>query len=250
MKNILIQAHRWVRLSIWLLKSNIRLSLFLGMVYLSLYILPGVANLQFLMPITILAWPIVAAVYVNAYKKISLNKPFLFRDIFKIPRKSIRTLLALGVICFAYTIFMSLVLGDSFQSVMLLSQEPAGTAYLAKELGVMLIQIILLSIPLLMATWFSPLLIIYNEFTLFKAIKSSLAGSLLFIFPIVLAWFILLSCFLSIIFISMLLLMQGSQVISFFANLLFIISLTGYISTLFAFQYVTYKDIFKSLTIK
>ena len=250
MKNILIQAHRWVRHSIWLLKSNIRLSLFLGMLYLSLYILPGVANLQFLMPITILAWPIVIAVYVNAYKKISLNKPFLFRDIFKIPRKSIRTLLALGVICLAYTIFMSLVLGDSFQSVMLLSQEPDGTAYLAKELGIMLIQLILLSVPLLMATWFSPLLIIYNEFTLFKAIKSSLAGSLLFIFPIVLAWFILLCCFLSITFILMLLLMQGSQVISFFANLLFIISLTGYISTLFAFQYVTYKDIFKSLTIK
>ena len=115
-------------------------------------------------------------------------------------------------------------------------------------------KLILISIPFFMATWFSPLLITYNQYTVIKAIKSSLAGTLMFSIPLLLGWVILSSSFIIVIFFISLffssLSFLGQNLISFLSSLFLLISLTAYISILFIYQYVTYKDIFESLKIK
>jgi hypothetical protein len=109
-----------------------------------------------------------------------------------------------------------------------------------------------LAIPILMATWFSPILIAYHNFGLIKAIKSSFAGVLLSIMPITLSWLILLGGFISVIFLMiMVFTILGSSenvLMSYVLIFLCMLVLAAYISTLFSFQYITYKDVYKSIT--
>ena len=160
----------------------------------------------------------------------------------------------IGILCLLYTTIISLVINDDIQNLVLLTQESENLDNMSKELGGIIIQVLLLAIPLFVITWFSPLLISFNDFNCFKSIKSSIAGTLLYIFPILLAWIILLGCFFSIIFIGNIIFslinIQGSSILSFLASLFILISFSGYISALFAFQYITYKDIFRDLEIK
>jgi hypothetical protein len=111
-------------------------------------------------------------------------------------------------------------------------------------------KLILLLLPLLMATWFSPMLIVYNNYSLFKSIKSSIAGCLMYIFPLGLSWLIfstiailfMLSCGLLIGALASLFPAIGPSLmgaIIFFALLVIT-------SVMFAFQYISYRDIFKS----
>jgi hypothetical protein len=113
------------------------------------------------------------------------------------------------------------------------------------------IKFMVLAIPILMATWFSPILITYHNFGLMKAIKSSFAGVLLSIIPITLSWLILLGGFISLIFLMiMVFTILGSSVnvlMSYVLIFLCMLVLAAYISTLFSFQYTTYKDIYKSI---
>ncbi len=116
------------------------------------------------------------------------------------------------------------------------------------------IKLILISIPFIMATWFSPMLIFYKQYGPIKAIKSSLAGTLMYSIPLLLGWAILTGSFVVIIllttFFFSLLSFLGQNSISFLSSLFLLVSFTAYISILFIFQYVTYKDIFESLKIK
>jgi len=105
-----------------------------------------------------------------------------------------------------------------------------------------------------MATWFSPLLIVYNKYGLIKSVKSSLAGTLMFSIPLLLGWAIFTGSFIIIILLASLffssLSFLGQNSISFLLSLFLLVSFTAYISILFIFQYVTYKDIFGPLKIK
>jgi hypothetical protein len=102
-----------------------------------------------------------------------------------------------------------------------------------------------------MATWFSPILITYHNFGLVKAIKSSFAGVLLSIIPILLAWIILLGGFISLLFVIIMIfsILGASENILMSYVLIFscMIALAAYIASLFSFQFITYKDIFKSI---
>jgi hypothetical protein len=86
-------------------------------------------------------------------------------------------------------------------------------------------KLILLLLPLLMGTWFSPMLIVYNHYSLLKSIKSSVAGSLMYIIPLGLSWLIFSTT--AILFMLSCGVLIGSLV-------------------MFAFQYISYRDIFKS----
>ena len=89
------------------------------------------------------------------------------------------------------------------------------------------------------------------DFGLIKAIKSSFAGVLVSIVPILIAWIILLGGFISLVFLMiMIFTMLGASENIFMSYVLIfscMIVLAAYIASLFSFQFITYKDIFKSI---
>ena len=255
MKNIFRQSKLWAFQSIQLLRNNIRLSLFLGMLYLFLYIiLPSLSGLKFLMPLAIIIWPIVIIIFVSFFKSIDTKQTFEFSKVLKIPNESLKSLVALGVLCLFYTLLISFLLSEDLKSLVLISQESGENVRLAERISHIFVKLAVLSLPLYAATWFSPLLVRYNNFNLIKAIKSSFAGILSYIIPISITWLILFGGFLSLTFIIIFIfsLINASSIpfLSFLLIMSVLIILTAYVSALFAFQYVTYRDIFKDLKVK
>jgi hypothetical protein len=111
-------------------------------------------------------------------------------------------------------------------------------------------KLILLLLPLLMATWFSPMLIVYNHYSLFKSIKSSIAGCLMYIAPLGLSWLIFSTT--AILFMLSCGVLIGSLA-SFFPSIgpslmgaIIFFALLVITSVMFAFQYISYRDIFKT----
>ena len=122
-------------------------------------------------------------------------------------------------------------------------------AFMQKMLPVML-KMLLLSIPLLMATWFSPMLIAFNNYSLVKAMKSSIAGSLQYIIALTAAWLLLSFGILGLMLgagifggiVSALVPALGQLLIPFilFGCMLLATAL------MLAFQYVSYRDVFRA----
>ncbi len=252
MKKTLNKAHRWVTESVLLTKLNFKVALLLGSVYIFAYLLvPSIPGLSFISPFLIIAWPISTMIFIN-FCRLSQNKKEMdFKALLKINKENIRVLIYLGVICLFYSLLISLILSPDINIILAAASEAEMSEDISSNLVSIFIKFMVLAIPILMATWFSPILIAYHNFGLMKAIKSSFAGVLLSIIPITLSWLILLGGFISLIFLMiMVFTILGSSVnvlMSYVLIFLCMLVLAAYISTLFSFQYTTYKDIYKSI---
>jgi hypothetical protein len=112
------------------------------------------------------------------------------------------------------------------------------------------LKLIVFFIPLVMAVWFAPMLIAFNDYAVTKALKSSIAGSLQYVVAMTAAWLLLTSGIMLLMlaasifsglfaFIS-LSFAQSLMTILVFGALLISVALT------LAFQYVSYRDIFRA----
>lgn len=248
---MLIKIQKWLYECLFLFKKSIRQSLFLGMLYLTIFLFfPILPGFKFISPLTIFLWPFIVLIYIHFYRELDYKRDFNLQNIINILKIKFIPLLSLGGLCFLFATLVSFVFfaGGGIDTKINSYDE------VAERYFPVLIKLILISIPFFMATWFSPLLIGYNQYGLLKSVKSSLAGTLMFSIPLLLGWailtgsFVMVVLFVSIFFTSLSFL--GQNLISFLSSLFLLFSFTAYISILFIFQYVTYKDIFKPLKIK
>lgn len=252
MKNILNKSHLWVTQSLILTKLNFKLTLLLGSVYIFAYLLiPTIPGLSLISPFLIIVWPISTMIFINYFKLIQNSKQPGLKDLLKIDKQNIRALTYLGLICLFYSLLISLILSPDLKNILAVANDSDVKENISNYGVGIIIKFIILAIPILMATWFSPILITYHNFGLVKAIKSSFAGVLLSIIPILLAWIILLGGFISLLFVIILIfsILGANENILMSYVLIFscMIALAAYIASLFSFQFITYKDIFKSI---
>ena len=197
MKKTLKKAHRWVTESVLLTKLNFKVALLLGSVYIFAYLLvPSIPGLSFISPFLIIAWPISTMIFINFYRLSQNKKETDFKTLLKINKENIRVLIYLGAICLFYSLLISLILSPDINIILAAASEAGVSENISNNLVSIFIKFMVLAIPILMATWFSPILITYHNFGLMKAIKSSFAGVLLSIIPITLSWLILLGGFI------------------------------------------------------
>ena len=242
---------RWNKESFKLFKKTPNQSLMLSLAYLFIFmLLPSMPMIQIFSIASILIWPIFLVFAVNFYKTNDKNKEENFLAVFEKIKPRLATLLMLGLICLIYAAMVTMVLNSEMQGFIKLSENNNELVTVINNFVPMIGKLILLLLPLLMATWFSPMLIVYNNYSLFKSIKSSIAGCLMYIFPLGLSWLIfstiailfMLSCGLLIGALASLFPAIGPSLmgaIIFFALLVIT-------SVMFAFQYISYRDIFKS----
>ena len=242
---------RWNKESFKLFKKTPNQSLMLSLAYLFIFmLLPSMPMIQIFSIASILIWPIFLVFAVNFYKTHDKNKEENFLTVFEKIKPRLATLLMLGLICLIYAAMVTMVLNSEMQGFIKLSENNNELVTVINNFVPMIGKLILLLLPLLMATWFSPMLIVYNNYSLFKSIKSSIAGCLMYIFPLGLSWLIfstiailfMLSCGLLIGALASLFPAIGPSLmgaIIFFALLVIT-------SVMFAFQYISYRDIFKS----
>ena len=253
MKSTLNKAHHWVTQSILLTKLNFKVTLLLGSAYVFAYLLvPSIPSLSFISPFLIIAWPISTMIFINFFRLTQDKKETDFKALLKIDKENIRVLIYLGVICLFYSLLISLILRPDMENISAAASEPEISEDIFNSVVIIVIKFMFLAIPILMATWFAPILIAYHNFGLIKAIKSSFAGVLLSIIPITLSWldFIgrlyLANFFNDHGFYNTWVYCQNDLVYSVLIFLCVLV-LAAYIATLFSFQYTTYKDVYKSI---
>ena len=252
---MLIKVKNWIYSCLILFKKSVRQSLFLGMLYFtfSLFVIPtfAISIGEMKLSVAHIILPFIALIYVHFYKELDEKGNFELKYIFNILKIKFRPLLSIGGLSLIFATLASFVF---YSDVGPKTEEIKSIAEYSQKLLPTFIKIILIYIPFFMAVWFSPLLIVYNHYGVLKAVKSSLAGTLMFSIPLLLGWailtggFILIILLISIFFSSLSFL--GQNLVSFLSSLLLLLSFTAYISILFIFQYVSYKEIFGTLKTK
>lgn len=246
----------WIKESIALFKTAPRKWLMLALAYVGLFMmLPSIPMLQIFAFVSILMWPVFLAVAIALYRNADMKKQQSFSETMQTIKPKMLQLMALGGACLLYAVLMSFVLNSDLQGLAALAQnkdkmtESQMVVFMQKMLPVML-KMLLLSIPLLMATWFSPMLIAFNHYSLVKAMKSSIAGSLQYMIALTAAWLLLT--------VGMLALMMGVGIIAglvgalvpALGQLLMPFILFGCVllatALMLAFQYVSYRDVFRA----
>lgn len=242
---------RWNKESFMLFKKTPNQSLMLSLAYLFIFmLLPSMPMVQVFSIASILIWPIFLVFAVNFYKIHDKNKAEKFLAVYEKIKPKLATLLTLGLICLTYAGLVTIVLNSEMQEFIKLSENNNELVSVINNFVPMIGKLILLLLPLLMATWFSPMLIVYNHYSLFKSIKSSIAGCLMYIAPLGLSWLIFSTT--AILFMLSCGVLIGSLA-SFFPSIgpslmgaIIFFALLVITSVMFAFQYISYRDIFKS----
>ena len=114
----------------------------------------------------------------------------------------------------------------------------------------LLLKLTLLLIPLMMATWFAPMLIAFNGYNLVKAIKSSIAGSLQYMVALGAAWIVLTAGILALMLAVGIVAGVISAMVPVLGQMLMSIIVFGCLllatALMLAFQYVSYRDVFRA----
>ena len=246
----------WVKESVDLFKTAPRKWLSLALAYVGLFMmLPSIPGLQFFAFVSILIWPVFLAIAIMMYRNADIKKEQNFSEIINNIQPKLKQLIALGGACLLYAAFVSFVLNSDIKGLAELTQNKANMTesqliVFLQKMFPFLLKFTLLLIPLMMATWFSPMLIVFNNYSFVKALKSSVAGSLQYMIALGVSWLLLTLGIVALMLIvgivagivSSLVPVLGQMLMSFvvFGCLLLATAL------MLAFQYVSYRDVFRA----
>jgi hypothetical protein len=248
------QGLRWVRESLALFKTQPHVWMLWALAYIMIFrVVPSLDRILAL--VTVVIWPACMAFFVMLYRQMDLQSQLVPRTVWQQLQTNFKTLLLLGLSGLIYALLATMLLGSELAELVAHAPSKAGmtesqmTKFLEGFLP-FIIKLILLLLPLFIATWFSPMLIALNGYDLPKAIKSSIAGILQYFVPMLISWIVMT--------VGMLVVMLGlglvigilGALIPMAAELLMpllVFSALLVISALmFAFQYISYKDVFRA----
>lgn len=246
----------WVKEAVAIFKTNPSRWMLLGLSYVAVFMMiPSIPGLQFFTFVVILMWPVFLVFAISLYRNADTQQVQSLGDIFKTIQPKIKTLISLGAVCLLYGVLVGILLNSDIQNLLKVSQvEGAMTesqaALVMENMLPLLLKVLLLSAPLLMATWFSPMLIAFNNYGVIKAIKSSIAGSIQYMVALGAAWLLLTAGVILLMIPAGMLVALVSKVEANFGDLLASILVFGVLlfatTLMLAFQYISYRDVFRA----
>lgn len=246
----------WVKEAVALFKTNPSKWMLLGLSYVAVFMMiPSIPGLQFFTFVVILMWPVFLVFAISLYRNADTQQPQSLSAVFSTIQPKIKSLVGLGAVCLLYGILVGLFLNSDVQGILQLSQvngemTESQAAMVMQKMLPLLLKVLLLSAPLLMATWFSPMLIAFNHYGVIKAIKSSIAGSIQYMISLGAAWLLLTSGVILLMIPAGMLVALVSKMQASFGELLASILVFGVLllatTLMLAFQYVSYRDVFRA----
>ncbi len=246
----------WVKESVALFKTAPRKWLLLGLAYVGLFMmLPSVPGLQFFAFFSILLWPVFLAVAIALYRNADMQKQQSVSEVIQLIKPKISNLMALGGICLLYGIVVSFVLNSDIEGLLKFTQGKAEMTesqamQMMQAMMPLLLKLSLMLIPLMMATWFSPMLIAFNNYSVVKAIKSSIAGSLQYMIALGASWLLLTAGIVAAMLAVGIVVGIIGSIVPLLGQMLTSLLVFGCLllatTLMLAFQYVSYRDIFRA----
>lgn len=241
----------WVIHSVSIFRKSPATWMLLSLGYVILFmVLPALPVMPVLLKLLIiLAWPYCLAIAIGMFRQADQDKDIEFSELAAKTKPQLAKLATLGGICLAYGILVSIFTQDDMQAFVELSNAtPPSEALLTKALP-LVAKLLLLLLPMMMATWFSPMLVAYNNYSVVNAIKSSIAGCLQYVVPLTVAWlFLTVSIAIGMMLIGIVVAIV-TAISKVLGGLLMMLALVGCLllatALMLAFQYVCYRDIYR-----
>ena len=225
----------------------------LALAYVMVFIvLPALPVMPVLLKVIIgLIWPIFLVLAISMFREVDMQRDTKPADIFEQIKPHMTKLLTLGAICLAYGLALGIFTKGDMDALSVVTESKTQIApedILTQTLPLILKLAVLLT-PLLMATWFAPMLLAFEKYSLLNAIKSSVAACLQYMLAMGAAW-LMLTVFM----------MLGTMMVGLVAGFMAALSPTlgrGMIALvllgsllmatawMLAFQYVSYREIYK-----
>ncbi|HSR01319.1 MAG TPA: BPSS1780 family membrane protein [Methylophilaceae bacterium] len=246
----------WISESIGLIKQAPRKWLFIALVYLAIFVfIPSIPGFQLFALLTIIIWPVFIAIAIRMYRNEEVKKTENISIIMQLIQPKMKKLLLLGFLTLIYFIGVSLlfssdahVLAEILNKQTQMTEQEMATAM--QTIMPILLKLMLMFVPLMIAVWFAPMLIAFHDYSVIKALKSSVAGAIQYVISLTAAWLLLSGAIITMMIIASVVVglfsfMQPAIVQTLMSFLLFGCFLISVALTL-AFQYVSYRDIFRA----
>ena len=155
----------------------IAMALLFGVIFVVLSMLPFVG------PVVLsLVLPVFVAGFVVTSRTIDLGGDARFEQLFAGFKHRLGSLVVVGLISlaisFAITVIVLAITGVSFATLATPPTDPAAAAQFAITMVLASLIILALTLPVVMATWFAPALIVFHELAPIEAMKVSFLGCL------------------------------------------------------------------------
>ena len=131
------------------------------------------------------SWPIFTSLVIGVCRETHAERATLVKEVFYRVKPHAKQLIFLGVVFFVYRLLMIAITETDIQALDIQKMDkevmPIGFWWL-------MLKLLVLQVPLLLATWYSPLLISYHQYSVFKSIVHSVWAALHNITALITAW--------------------------------------------------------------
>jgi len=246
----------WVKESIALFKTQPSRWMLLAIAYVGIFMmLPSLPGLGIFALLSVLIWPIFIAFAVMLYRNAEFGKQETVQAVLSKIQPKFTVLMLLGAACLVYATLATYLLNSDIQGLMTFADKGAQMSeseyvkFMAKFTP-FLLKLLLLLVPLIIDNWLAPVLIVVNNYPLAKAIKSSIAGVLQYMIAMGAAWLVLSAGIMGLMLAIGLLIGIVGALVPVLAQALMPMLVFGCLllatALMFAFQYVSYRDVFRA----
>ncbi|MCB5186458.1 hypothetical protein LG200_00375 [Methylobacillus caricis] len=241
------QALAWIRDIIALFRKTPGKWMLLGLAHVFFFaMLPGLLGLKF---VSFLLLPAFLALAVGFYRDADQGRDSDLGDLLNEIKPHFPKLLSLGAICVVYVLLINLLTVEDSVKLAELAKQDASPEEVLEQSTPVIIKLMLLLLPLVLVIWFAPALVSFQQYSVVRAIKSSLAAFIQYFLPLLLTWLgvtliIMLSMTMAGILVGVL--SAASKAVGGLLMLVLVFACMLFASALMlAFQYVSNRDIFK-----
>ncbi|MCB5185336.1 hypothetical protein LG201_08975 [Methylobacillus gramineus] len=241
------QTLAWLRDILALFRKTPGKWMLLGLAHVFFFaILPGLLGLKF---VSFLLLPAFLALAVGFYRDADQGRDSDLGDLLNEIKPHFLKLLSLGAICVVYVLLINLLTVDDSVRLAELTKSDASQEEIVEQVMPLMIKLMLLLVPLVLVIWFAPALVSFQQYSVVRAIKSSLAAFIQYFLPLLLTWLgVTLTIMMSMTLAGILVgtLSAASTALGGFLMLILVFGCMLLASALMlAFQYVSNRDIFK-----
>lgn len=240
----------WVYRSVMLFRQSPPKWLLHALLYVVLFVmLPSIPGMPVLISLVIiLFWPTFLALFIGVYREADQGRDTLPRELVEQIKPNFMKLITLGGIFLAYGILTGVLVKTEMAQLNELIAKKAESAVLMEMALPFIFKMLLLLTPMIMASWFSPMLVAYQGYSVFEAIKHSFWQCWKNLVAITVSWALLTIALLGVMLIAGLAIGIITAISAFLGSILTSLMVFAMLLVvtyfLLAIQYYSYRHVY------
>lgn len=240
----------WVYRSVMLFRQSPPKWLLHALLYVVLFVmLPSIPGMPVLISLVIiLFWPTFLALFIGVYREADLGRDTLPRELVEQLKPNFMKLITLGGIFLAYGILTGVLVKTEMAQLNELIAKKADSAVLIEMAMPFIFKMLLLLTPMIMASWFSPMLVAYQSYSVIDAIKHSVWQCWKNLVAITVSWALLTIALLGVMLIAGLVIGIITAISAFLGSILMSLMVFAMLLVvtyfLLAIQYFSYRHVY------